>query len=519
MLSFPAAMLRLLLLLACVVPTARAAHAQSAAAPAGARMPAPHEVLDVSPEVLDLRRDLERIVRAAAAGETRTALLVISLDRGDTLVSLHPDVPLSPASNMKLYSTAAALYFLGPDFRFSTSLLADGDARDGVLHGDLILYGTGDPAISSRLLRDALAPFRAFADSLASLGVRTVRGDLVGDGSYFDDQWIGPGWLESDLMASYGAPVGALSFSENVVSVRLEPGPAGGPARIRTVPATRGLAIDNRVRTVASGATQVAFSRGRDGIVVTGQIRVGSTPVTRAVPVVDPANFAAAALASVLESRGIRLEGRVRSVRFAAESRVPFGGGGAASPTGLPPRVLAIHQSPPVSDLVRVTNHVSQNMYAEALLKAVGRAASGEGSFEGGGRAVRHLLERETVAPATDLALIDGSGLSRTNRLTARATVHLLEYMIRSELSETYSSSLPRAGSSSGLRRMFDSAAAGNLHAKTGTIRNVSALGGYVVSAGGERLAFSMITNGIPATSRAKQAEDEVGVRLARFRR
>src|SRR5690606_26344585 len=145
---------------------------------------------------------------------------------------------LVPASNLKLYSTAAALYFLGPDFRYSTYLLGDGDLRDGVLTGDLILYGTGDPAISGRMLESTTATFDALADSLAALGVREVRGDVVGDGSYFDDAWIGEGWDEDDRMRWYAAPVGALSFAENMVSVRVLPGGVGEPAQLRTTPET-----------------------------------------------------------------------------------------------------------------------------------------------------------------------------------------------------------------------------------------------------------------------------------------
>jgi serine-type D-Ala-D-Ala carboxypeptidase/endopeptidase (penicillin-binding protein 4) len=467
-----------------------------------------------APEVARLRSDVDRIVRGLGSA-SRTGVLVVSVERGDTLVSLNADAPLAPASNMKLYSTAAALYYLGPDFRFSTYLLADGPVRDGVLEGDLILYGTGDPAISGRMLPTGLSAFVSFADALAAQGITRVRGDMVGDGSWFDDDWVGDGWNAGDLMQWYGAPVGALSFSENMVTVRVRPTAAGLAANVTTNPASVGMAIENRVRTVSGGRTSIAFSHGDSAIVVTGQIRRDAGSVTRFMPVVDPADYSAAVLRSVLQERGIRVEGETRSVRRAGESRLgPLALAGAA-----PPRVVAVHRSPTLAEIASVTNHVSHNMFADALLKAAGRAAVGEGSFAGGARAVQRMLDQETEADAAALHIEDGSGLTRTNRVTPRTTIDLLDYMRRSGAWNQYYESLPEAADARGLRRMYDTPAARNLRAKTGTIRNVSALSGYVRSADGELLMFSIMTNGIPVTARAKQAEDQIGARLARFTR
>jgi D-alanyl-D-alanine carboxypeptidase/D-alanyl-D-alanine-endopeptidase (penicillin-binding protein 4) len=178
-----------------------------------------------------------------------------------------------------------------------------------------------------------------------------------------------------------------------------------------------------------------------------------------------------------------------------------------------------VHLSPPLAEIAAVTNHVSHNLFAEALLKAVGRVAVGEGSFTGGARAVEYFLGCETELDSANVRLVDGSGLSRFNQVTARATIRLLDYMTRSGTWEVYVESLPEAGTARGLRRMFGTAAAENLRAKTGTIQNVSSLSGYVRSADGERLAFSVIANGVPSTSREKGTEDAIGARLARFRR
>lgn len=468
-------------------------------------------------EVARLARELRGILREPGWEGARHGVLVVSLDRGDTLFSLNPDLPLAPASNLKLYSTAAALYYLGPDFRYSTYLLADGPVEDGVLRGDLLLYGTGDPAMSGRLLPGSTSALRALADTLASRGVREVTGDLVGDGSYFDNQWIGEGWKEADRMSWYAAPVGALGVAENLVTLRVVPGAVGGPARVSTSPGTRELAVVNRVRTVAGSGASVQFAHGEQTVVLTGSIGRGHAGVVRGVPVTDPANYAAAVLRDLLADRGIQVRGRVREVEDPTGSRV--GLAGSATGGADPPRVLAVHLSPPLTELITVTNHVSHNLFADALLKTVGRVALGEGTFAGGARAVQYFLECETGADTARFRVVDGSGLSRFNRTTARITVQLLDYMARSGTEEAYRLSLPEAADPRGLRRMQGTAAAGNLRAKTGTIQHVSSLSGYVLAADGERLAFSIIANDVPSPARAKRMEDAIGARLASFRR
>lgn len=496
-------------------PTSAPAAEPAAAAEPGA----------VAPAVAQLRNDLLSIIREPGWRQAQYGVMVVSLDRGDTLFALNPDQPLAPASNMKLFSTAAALYYLGPDFRYSTYVLGDGELRDGVLHGDLILFGTGDPAISGRLGGGSVAILRQLADSLAARGVREVSGEVVGDGSYFDDAWLAPGWRPENLMAWYSAPVGALSFAENVVGVRVLPGGgAGQPARIATRPATQGLAVVNQVRTVAGGQTLVRFEHSPQGVVVSGQIGRGHPGVERSVPVVDPTNFAAAAFRALLQEQGIQVHGGVRAIHHPGHSRVALGGA-AGNPTNganAAPRVLAVHLSPPLTEILDVTNQISHNLYAEALLKTVGRVALGEGSFEAGARAIEYFLECEGgMVDAGQLQIVDGSGLSPLSRVTARSLIHLLGVMTRSADWDAYNESLPEAGRPrpGGLQRMGATPAGGNLRAKTGTITNVSALSGYVRSAEGERLAFAIMGNDVPSTWRMKRTEDAIGIRLASFSR
>lgn len=488
--------------------------------------PAPIPV-PISADVQQLRADLDRLIRGAASGRSTFAVLAVSLDRGDTLFSLNADLPVAPASNMKLFTTAAALYYLGPNFRYSTYALADGPIRNGALDGDIVLYGTGDPAISSRMLTGALSPLRSLADTLLARGIREIRGDVVGDGSYFDDHWIAEGWRDEYRLASYSAPVGALSLAENIVSIRVSPGAAAGePARITTTPATEGLVVQNRVQTLASGSSSIRFAYDPDGLIIEGRISRSHPGVARTVTVVDPANFAAAAFRAVLENAGIRVLGDVRTVRTTADSSIgraarSFGDDGDSRP---PAKVIGTHLSPTLAEVVTVTNHVSQNLFAESIFKTVGRVALGDGSFGGGARAVQFFLECEKPIDFTNIRIVDGSGLSVINRVTARATIHLLDLMTRTDVWEPFLASLPQAASPQGgshsLRnRMGGTPAARNLRAKTGTISNVSGLSGYVTAANGELIAFSIYGNDLPSTWRAKRIEDGIGVRLARFTR
>lgn len=509
---------------AALVQAPGAPPAPAAAAPSPAAGPAPVAGPSgtASPTVARLRADLTEIVGRSNTGAS-LGVMAVSLDRGDTLFALNPDVPLAPASNMKVYSTAAALYYLGPDFRYSTYVLGTGDLVDGVLEGDLILYGTGDPSMSGRMLGSSILPLQALADTLLARGVREVRGDLVGDGSYFDTEWLGRGWNPDNLGAWYSAPMGALNFGENLAGFVVRPGAVGAPGVISTQPATHGLTVINRTVTTAGGASAIRFEYEPEGLVVSGRIARGNRGIERTAPVVDPTNYTAAVFRSVVERRGIRVHGGVRTIHSPDDSPVTFANralrNGEAGPH---PRVLAIHLSPTLAELISVTNHVSHNLFAEALLKTVGRVALGEGTFDAGARAVGYFLECEAGLDTAAIAVVDGSGLSPLNRVTARNMIHLLDVMTRNEHWETFYASLPEAGRPRprGLNRMLGSPAVGNLRAKTGTINTVSSLSGYVRSADGEMIAFSILANGLPrSTWAAKRIEDEIGVQLARFQR
>ncbi len=473
-------------------------------------------------EVSALRAELERLIASPHWPRDRWSVLVVSLDGGDTLFDHASSRALAPASNLKLFTSAAALYYLGPGFRYETYVAAAGPVRDGVLQGDLVLYGTGDPTISDRLYPSKTAVWEELADTLAAKGIREIRGRVIGDASYFSGRPFGRGWKIDYVNAWYAAPASALTYAEAMVTLRIEPGARTGwrPA-VLLVPGGDGIALVNQATTVARGATHVEVTRAAyDGpIVMTGQIRKGSSAVWRAVPVADPARYAALTFGEVLRARGITVDGEASEVH--APEASPITGRGVFAPalTGRPPlQVLAVHHSPPLIDILTVLNKRSHNLYAEQILRTVGRVTAGEGSVEAGRNAVESLLREQAGVDDPTLRMVDGSGLSTLDRTDAATIVRLLAFMSGTPYFDAFVSTLPEAGGL-GLHRMHRTPAEGNLHAKTGTIDSVSALSGYVRAADGERLAFSIISNDVPSTWRAKRVEDAIGSRLARFDR
>jgi len=469
---------------------------------------------------LALRADLDRWVRAPSWGDSEWGVLVVSLDAGDTLYAVNADRPLAPASNAKLLTTAAALHALGPEYRFRTYVISDGTVTDGVLHGDLVLYGTGDPGISARFYRDRDEVFHRLIDQLEALGIREITGDLIADASFLAGPLRPAGWDPRDLNDHFTAPVSALSYNENVVSFRIAPATrAGDPPEVHTIPRDAGLSVLNFAETVPGAARpRVAILREDplEPVRIEGEITLGARDVWRQLTVSRPAHFTASVFRAALARRGISVAGEVTEVELPSQSIVsplsaPFAGRRG-------PRILARHESEPLQRYLEVINKQSHNLFAELVFRAVARARTGIGTEAAGAAAVKAVLE-ELGVDATGIALADGSGLSASNRVSAETLVALLDRMAAGPLWNHYWQSLPEAGRSRELGRMYRTAAAGNLRAKTGTIEGVSALTGVVRASDGERLAFSILLNRTRSTVRAKAVENQIGARLASLER
>jgi len=497
---------------------AAAANAAAPSAPDGRRTPTGRP----SAPVTDLRADIRELIGRYHWKDVRWGVLITSLDRGDTLFALHPDSALAPASNMKLLTSAAALAQLGPDYRFRTYLLGTGPVRGGALRGDLVLYGTGDPGISDRFFESRTEVFERLVDQLEGAGVRRIDGNLVADASYLAGPLHPEGWSPQDLNDAFAAPVSAVSFNENVVSFRVEATRPGRPPAVHTIPDHAGLPIRNEALTVAGRAhPRLGISRATlaDPVLVDGRIRAGARDVWRQMTVPDPPRFALNELHAVLLRRGIAVTGSHRVVRRVTGSAL--GGGRVYAPAvagKTTPTVLAAHTSPPMQTYLEVLNKKSHNLFAELIFRTLGRVRSGVGSPREGRAAVLSFLREHDIDTA-GLRILDGSGLSKGNRVAPATFVQLIARMAALPLWNDFWATLPEAGNRRELRRMYRTATARNLRAKTGTIEDVSALSGMVHSVDGERLAFSVLVNGTPSTRRAKRIENRLGARLAEFTR
>ncbi len=446
-------------------------------------------------------------------------VLVTSLERGDTLFAHNAHRTFAPASNVKLLTAAAALHHLGPEYRFRTFLLATGSTDEGVLEGDLFLYGTGDPSLSDRSGDRA---FRRMARRLRERGIRAVEGDVLGDGTYFSGATRPEGWSRRDLNDWFAAPVTGLSYNENVATLRIGPGPAPGtPLRVETIPRDVPIPMEITGRTVAGRPGHPVWAvreEPTEPVEIVGELRTTSTGLWRRLTVNDPALYAAHRLRQVLVEEGIEVRGEARQVESPSAS--PLSGRSLWVPAMDPkprPRILAEHASAPLSELLKVVNKRSHNLYAEAILRTLGRVVAGDASFRSGTRVVHRFLVERAGVPPDEVRPFDGSGLSPENRVSPHAFVRLLDHMARSPHWEPFWATLPEAGNYRELSRMYRSPAARNLRAKTGTIERVSALSGVVRAASGERLAFSIVSNDIPSTGAAKRVEDRVSMRLASF--
>jgi D-alanyl-D-alanine carboxypeptidase/D-alanyl-D-alanine-endopeptidase (penicillin-binding protein 4) len=502
-----------------------------------------------------LAEHISSIIRQPQLVRAHWGINVVEVESGKTIYALNPDELFLPASNAKLFTTAAALAAAGPDYRFNTTVETTG-AMDGNgrLLGDLVIVGRGDPNISGRVLPYALKTERKplpaqaleeMADQVAARGVKIVDGDIVGDDTFYSPERYAPGWAQDDLQWMDGAPVSALTFNDNVVFVNIQPGEhAGDKALVTLEPETNYYQLDNRIQTTAAGVTRKIGIRREPGsktIVLWGSLPLGDSGLRETLAIDDPAEFTAQLFRSLLEKRGIVINGKTRArhgdiAQFFDQQAAPAAAGGrqrqkcctpAARPSPaspapgstqppdgqqprcctpstenpdkpaitLAPLVLAQHISLPLIEDVRVTNKISQNLHAELALRLAGKIEEEDGSFEGGSAAVKQFLLGAGLREE-EFVLLDGSGLSRRDLVTPSAVTRLLLYAVSQSWGAVYEGSLPVGGLDGSLsERFLNSPAAGVVHAKTGTLSHVSALSGYGQTLSGKRFVFSIFCN------------------------
>jgi D-alanyl-D-alanine carboxypeptidase/D-alanyl-D-alanine-endopeptidase (penicillin-binding protein 4) len=410
-----------------------------------------------------------------------------SIERGESIYTLNAGKLMMPASNMKILTLASAAEVLGWESRMTTTLEAASPVVDGVLRGDLFVRGGGDPTINSRDGRGG-AVFSEWVTALKAAGISTIEGRIVGDDQAFDDEGFGPGWAWDDLQYGYSAPVGALQFNEDVAELLITPASPGEPAMIRLGPGS-GLTVVNRAVTGPPGSEEsIDYRRHLDRPVleITGTIPSDGKPLTRTVAVVNPTVFFARSLKDALAAHGISVGGEA----------VDFDDVAGEATMAAERRVLASTASPPLSEMAKVLMKVSQNLYAETFLKAVGRATGGLGTTAAGRQAATTTFASWGVSDRT-FVMADGSGLSRYNYASASTIATILERMYKDPRHRDHLvASLPIAGKDGTLStRMRRSLAEGNAVAKTGSISNVRALSGFVRTRDGETFVFSIIAN------------------------
>lgn len=429
---------------------------------------------------------IEKILQRGALHGCSVGLHVVSLESGRTLLEHNAGRLLIPASNAKLLTTAAALQVLGPDYQFCTTI--------GTRGNDLVVVGGGDPAIGGRFTHgEATAYFKRWAGKLRERGFAEFAGDLVLDDSFFDATLVHPRWPAGDLGLAYTAPVAALSLQENSLTVRITPGDSVGSAgRIQLVPAGSGVSVANRTRTVDRKSLHSPRAWLRPGSTIvecSGNVFSGSERTDGCVTVSDPTHYFGSVLRQVIESEGVLIRGKTRTDRSAGRDRA-F-------------RPILVHRFP-LRAALPIANKESQNLCAEMIFKAMG-AVRGDGSWQGGRNVATAVLTALGLDPA-EFTLDDGSGLSRSNRVTPRQLTRLLTVLFKGPHGDDYRQSLSVCGVDGTMaRRLTDPHYRGMIWAKTGSIDRVRALTGYVRSRDAGWLAFSFLINDNRQSVRAVQ--------------
>lgn len=469
---------------------------------------------------------------------------IVSLDTSKTVFEHNPQKYFNPASNAKLYTAALALDRLGPDYRIKTSLYSTArpDAN-GTLTGDLIIYGRGDATMAARLYDgDYWKPLDPLVAQIVNSGVRRIEGDLIGDESFFAGPPFGSGWEWDDLQAYYGAEASALTVNDNAIDLFVKPAErAGVPCRITTGPQTSLVTIINRSQTTPKGTeTHISVYRpvGENIIYVSGRAAIDGAGYTGSYAVHNPASLFVSMLKEALARRGITVAGRTRTIDWKYREVTPLDLDKLTE--------IGSIESMPLKDVIRETLKPSQNLWAQLLLLQVGAnrgmrdggwglatqsAAKklGDGTQKNEGRrpdphpqppnsqltteeiGVESMKEflADVGVKEGDVLLEEGSGLSRRDVITPNATVALLAFMSHHRLFEAYRNALPIAGVDGTLeKRMKGTLAAGNVRAKTGSLRYVFTLSGYVTTAAGERLAFSIMLNNYYNAERSAALRD-----------
>jgi D-alanyl-D-alanine carboxypeptidase/D-alanyl-D-alanine-endopeptidase (penicillin-binding protein 4) len=513
-------------------------------APAGAKMH--HRAHRMKP----LKVQIATLLAEPAVTRAHWGIVVAKMD-GAPVYTLNAEQFFQPASNAKLFTTAAAMALLGPQTTFDTRVVARG-VLDGAakLKGDVVLIGSGDGNISGRMLPylspadrpvpppaapAALRYLEQMADQVAATGLKVVNGDVVGDDTLFPWEPYAEDWSIDDTAWGYGSPVSALAINDNQIKVTVTPSDANGkPATVTIDPAVPYYTLDISVTTGAAksaDSVQIERALGSKVLRIYGSIASDAQPDVNEVAIQDPAEYAAIALKGMLEARGVEVTGVARAEHrnphdqrdFLEQTREPLDPGLFDGKTGvgcgdagrpeleLGETVIASHQSAPLLEDVVATNKVSENLHAELFLHQLGKRLTCVGSTAQGARVVRSFLENAGI-DKDDFVFFDGSGLSGHDLVTPQATVKLLQYASVQPWFADWRGSLPVGGVDGTLAGRFTEAPLkSHVFAKTGTLGEARALSGYLDCASGRTVIFSiMVDNHAPHSHADEAAMDKI---------
>ncbi len=455
-------------------------------------------------------RDMDDLFSDPNFSNAQWGVVIQSLETGEYFYKRNENKLFIPASDLKLFTTAAGLFLLGPDYRFSTNIYINGNIDGSILDGDLVIEGRGDPTISGRFYNNNMFKvYEDWADSISAMGIDEITGNIIGYDDDFDDKPFGKGWPWDLESYWFEAPSGPISFNDNVVNINVTTD--SNQAVISMLPDVNYMVISNNVQVVdgdSASNIDVYRERGTNLVNVFGTIHIGDSVQTY-VTVNNPTQFSMVILKNILRKKGIEVKGYPIDIDAAS---VPI--------TLNQIKKIFTYYSPSYKEIIKVINKNSENFFAEQLIKTIGLEEKDYGSIDDGIEAMRNLLQEMGINP-DNMVIADGSGLSRLNLVTPKQIISLLNFMYKSKYFIPFFNSLPIAGVDGTLgKRMKNTKAANKVRAKTGYLDGVRSLSGYAYTGDNEPVVFCIIANNFLVPYKlVDNLQDLVCIRLANFKR